>query len=117
MTDTGFKIFNKSKHIQEAEMIKKIIYYCSKCSYVISYSNYDNIQQIIHDANIIKYFGNEPSVRRAIKLLNKDNKIKEPIQLIMSEKCKARLDKLEQIKKDNSVKFKVIKGDIRVVFE
>ena len=117
MTDTGFKVFNKSKHIDEGEMIKKIIYYCSKCNYVISYSNYDNLEQIIHDANIIKYFGNEPSVRRAIKLLNNDNKIKDKIEVIMSEKCKARLDKLEQIKKDNSVKFKVTKGDIRVVFE
>lgn len=117
MADTGFKVFNKSYHIDEAEMIKKIIFYCSKCNYVISCSNYDDLDQIIQDANTIKYFGNEPSVRRAIKLLNKDNKIKDKIEIIMSEKCKARLERIEQIKKDNSVKFKVIKGDHKIVFE
>ena len=116
MTDT-FKVFNKTKHLEEAEKIKKIIYYCSKCNYEIEYSTYDNLKQIIEDAKSIRCFGNEPSVRRAIKLLNNDNKVKNQIDVIMSEKCKARLDRLEQIKKDNSVQFKVIKGPITVVFE
>jgi len=118
MTDAEeFKVFNKYKHIEEAEMIKKIINYCYKCDYMISFSNYDNIQQVIDDANKIRYFGNEPSVRRAIKLLNKDNKVKDNIEVIMSDKCRARLDRIEQIKKDNSVKFKVIKGNHKIVFD
>jgi len=35
----------------------------------------------------------------------------------MSDKCRARLDLIEQIKKDNSIKFKVIKGDHKIVFD
>ena len=112
-----YKIFNKTKHVNETEMIKKIIYYCKKCNYVLSYSNYDKLEDIISDAHKIKYFGNEPSVRRAIRLLNKDNKIKEPVPIIMSAKCKERLDRLELVKKNNSVKFKINRGTINVIFD
>ena len=114
--DQTYKVFSKTKHVEEAEKIKKIIYYCTKCNYEINYSTYDNLQQIIDDANIIRFFGNEPSVRRAIKLLNKDNKVKHKIDIIMSEKCKSRLDRLEQFKKDNTPKFKVIKGNHKITF-
>jgi len=112
-----FKVYNKYKHIAEGEIIKKILHYCYKSNYVISFSNYDNLQQILDDANIIKYYGNEPSVRRCIRLLNKDSKIKDKIEVIMSEKCRARLDRIEQIKEDNKVKFKVTREPITVVFE
>ncbi len=117
MAQEEFKVYNKYRHIEEGEIIKKILHYCYKSNYMISFSNYDNLQQIIDDANRIKYFGNEPSVRRAIKLLNKDNKVKDKIEVIMSDKCRARLDRIEQIKKDNSVKFKVIKGNHKIVFD
>jgi len=112
-----FKVFSKYKHIEEGEMIKKILHYCRKSNYEISFSNYKTLEDIIKDANVIRYFGNEPSVRRAIRLLNKDNKIKDEITCVMSDKCRARLDRLEQIKKDNLVKFKIIKGPITIVFE
>jgi len=117
MAQEEFKVYNKYKHIEEGEIIKKILHYCYKSNYMISFSNYDNFQQVIDDANRIKHYGNEPSVRRAIKLLNKDNKVKNNIEVIMSDKCRARLDRLEQIKKDNSVKFKVIKGTHKIVFD
>jgi len=118
MTDVEqFKVFNKNKHLEEAEIIKKIITYSSKGNYMISFSNYDTLEDIIKDANRIRYFGNEPSVRRAIRLLNKDNKIKDKIELIMSDKCRARLERIKQIKEDNKVKFKVIRKPIVIVFE
>ena len=75
-----FKVYNKYKHIEEAAKIKKILHYCIKSNYEISYSNYESLEDIIKDANVIRYFGNEPSVRRAIRLLNKDNKIKDKIK-------------------------------------
>jgi len=117
MAEEQFKVYNKYKHLEEGEIIKKILHYAYKSNYVISYSNYDTLEDIIKDANRIRYFGNEPSVRRAIKLLNNDNKIKEPIQVIMSDKCRARLDRIEKIKEDNKVKFKVTREPITVVFE
>tara|TARA_R110002096_G_scaffold99812_3_gene221226 strand:- start:606 stop:956 length:351 start_codon:yes stop_codon:yes gene_type:complete len=112
-----FKVFNKYRQVEEASIIKKIIHYCSKSNYVLSFSNYNNFNDILKDADRIRYYGNEPSVRRAIRLLNKDNKLKNKIHVIMSAKCKSRLDRLEQIKKDNKVKFKITKGEHRIIFE
>ena len=112
-----FKVYNKYRHIAEGEIIKKILHYCYKSNYVISFSNYDKLEDIIKDANIIKYYGNEPSVRRCIRLLNKDSKIKDKIEVKMSEKCRARLDRIQQIKEDNKIKFKIRKETITVVFE
>tara|TARA_R110001592_G_scaffold100751_2_gene285672 strand:- start:1766 stop:2119 length:354 start_codon:yes stop_codon:yes gene_type:complete len=117
MAQEEFKVYNKYRHIEEGEIIKKILHYCYKSNYVISFSNYDKLEDIIKDANRIRYFGNEPSVRRAIKLLNKDNKIKDKIDIIMSDKCRARLDRIKQIKDDNKVKFKVTREPIVIVFE
>jgi glycosylphosphatidylinositol transamidase (GPIT) subunit GPI8 len=112
-----YKVFKKTKHIEEEKIIKNIAYYCTKCNYLIDFSNYDNLKDIIKDANRIRYFGNEPAVRRVIRLLNNDNKIKENIHVLMSDKCKERLETLKQNKEDNRVKFKIFKGPHRIVFE
>ena len=112
-----YKMFNKYKNLDEIELIKKIVFYCTKAGYVISFSSYDKLEDIINDANKIRFYGNEASVRRAIKLLNRDNKLKNKIEVVMSDKCRARLDRLEKIKKDNKVKFKVTKSAHIVRFQ
>ncbi len=117
MTDETYKVFHKDKNIEEYRKIKNIIHYCKKANYVFSLSNYDNIEQVITDANIVRWYGNEPSVRRAIKLLNSDNKIKEPIQVVMSQKCKKRLEDIEDMKKLTKIDFKVKRGIHKIVFE
>ena len=96
--------------------IKNIIYYCCKCSYEVSLSNYDNLKDIIKDANHIRFFGNEPSVRRAIRLLNLDNKIKDVFFCVMSEAVRQRVEVEYQLKQDTKPKFKISKGTHTVVF-
>jgi len=117
METETYKVFNKYRNFEELKMIKQIIYYCKQCNYEISFSTYDNLQQIIDDANIIRFYGNEPSVRRAIKLLNKDVKIKDEIKVVMSKECRQRLDEINYLKQENTIKFKVHRGPIKVEFK
>lgn len=116
MTET-YKIFNKQKHTDITLKVKDIIFYCTKCGYVLSYSKYNTMEEILEDANCIRYYGNEPSVRRAIRLLNKDNKVNKPLSVLMSEKCRQRLERLESKKKQNTLRFKITHKPVTLIFE
>lgn len=97
--------------------VKNLNYYSKKCGYIVAQSNYATLNDIIKDANIIRHYGNEPCVRRSIKLLNMDNKIKTSFYCIMSAKTRQTLQLKEQIKKQTTPSFKVKKGFIIIVFE
>jgi len=112
-----YKIFNKERNTEEYKKIKNILHYVTKGNYELKFSNYTDIQQIIDDANVIRFYGNEPSVRRAIRLLNLDRKIKDNFTVVMSLKCKKRLQDIEDIKQLTKVKFKISKGPITIKFE
>jgi hypothetical protein len=96
--------------------IKNIIYYCCKCSYEVSLSNYDTLEDIIKDANHIRFFGNEPSVRRAIRLLNLDSKIKDVFFCVMSDAVRKRVDEEEKLKQETQPRFKISRGPHTLVF-
>ena len=106
----------KKDDMETRKKIKNIIYYCCKCSYEVSLSNYDTLKDIIKDANYIRFFGNEPSVRRAIRLLNRDNKIKDVFLCVMSDAVRGRVEEEEKLKQETKPKFKIVKGTHRVVF-
>jgi hypothetical protein len=98
------------------EKVKNLVYYCKKCNFEISLSNYDSLSDVIDHANEIRIYGNMPNVRRAIKLVNRDVKIKEPIEVIMSQKVRRTLLHQEKLKKDTTPSFKVKRGKHVVVF-
>jgi hypothetical protein len=98
------------------EKVKNLIYYCKKCNYEISLSNYDSINDVIKHSTDISIYGNMPNVRRAIKLINKDVKIKEKIELVMSQKVRRTLLHQEKVKKETTPSFKVKRGEYVVVF-
>tara|TARA_R110000824_G_scaffold9011_2_gene40737 strand:+ start:2636 stop:3202 length:567 start_codon:yes stop_codon:yes gene_type:complete len=98
-------------------LIKNIIYYCMKCGYEISLSNYNSLEELIIDANKVRLYGNLPNARRAIKLLNKDVKIKEDFELIMSNKIRQSILEKERVKRETIPSFKVKRGIHKVVFE
>ena len=97
--------------------VKNIIYYCTKCSYEPQFANYDSLNDIIRDAEFICIYGNLPSVRRAIKLLNLDSKIKDKFHVSMSQKTKKSLDEKERIKRSQIPKYKKQIGQFIVKFE
>jgi hypothetical protein len=107
----------KKDDMEVRTKVKNIIYYCGKCSFDVSLSNYNNIQDIIKDANDIRFYGNEPSVRRAIRLLNRDNKIKDIFLCVMSEEVRQRVEEQEKLKQSTKPKFKVSRGTHILVFD
>ena len=96
--------------------VKNIIYYCKNCSYEVSLSNYESLEDIIKDANFVRIYGNIPSVRRAIKLLNLDNKIKDKFEVIMSQKTKKSLEEKQRVKASMKPSYKKKVGNFIVSF-
>jgi hypothetical protein len=109
------KVLSK-EDMETRKKIKNIIYYCCKCSYEVSLSNYDTLEDIIKDANDIRFFGNEPSVRRAIRLFNLDNKIKDVFFCVMGDAVRKRVEEEEKIKQETKPKFKISRGPHTIVF-
>ena len=97
--------------------VKKIIYYCTKCSYELKFAGYDSLNDIIKDAEYIRIYGNLPSVRRAIKLINLDSKIKDKFEVILSQKTKKTLEEKERIKISQIPTYKREHGSFTVRFE
>ena len=75
------------------------------------------MEDIIKDANSVRQYGNEPSVRRCIKLLNLDTKIKISFLCVMSNRTKRTLEIKEEIKKQTTPKLKIKKGNHILYFE
>ena len=86
--------------------VKNIIYYCKNCGYEVSVSNYASLEDIIKDADFVRIYGNLPSVRRAINLLNLDNKIKDDFEVIMSQKTKKSLEEKQRVKASMKPSYK-----------
>jgi hypothetical protein len=96
--------------------VKNLNFYCKKCGYIVEQSNYNSLEDIIKDAHVVRQYGNEPSVRRCIKLLNLDNKIKISFLCVMSSRTKKTLAIKEQIKQETTPQFKVNKGTHTLIF-
>ena len=96
--------------------VKNIIYYCKNCGYEVSVSNYESLEDIIIDADFVRIYGNLPSVRRAINLLNLDNKIKDDFEVIMSQKTKKSLEEKQRVKASMKPSYKKNIGHFTVCF-
>ena len=66
---------------------KKIIGYC-KNSYFLTPYNYESFDDLLVEANYIAKFGDIPSCRRAINMLNQDPKLDHKIDIILSKRVK-----------------------------
>jgi len=99
------------------DKIRELIYYCKDCNYIIFSSNFTTLEDIIKCANEIKIYGDEPSVRRALRLLNKDIKLKENIEPEISTYVLNRLKRKQEIIKKTKPSFKKHTGQFTVVFD
>ena len=104
---------NQSKMltIKEKDMVmitaKKIISYCKNSYYLTPY-NYETFEDLLTEAEYISKFGDIPSCRRAINMLNQDPKLDHKIEVVLSKRVKKELQKKEELKL-NSVPRAVIK--------
>ena len=103
----------KQEMIQKA---KRILHYCRN-GFILSGSNYLSIEEVYSEGLIVSEHCDIPTCRRAIKELNCDKKIREPIEIKLSNKIKKEL-KQKNINKDllsNKLEFR--KGYFKVDFD
>ena len=70
---------------------KEVIVYCNN-GYNLDSSIFNNLEEIYIQMKDISIYGDIPSVRRAIRLINLDPKIKENIEPVISNKMKRILE-------------------------
>ena len=94
------KILTIKEKDQTMLTAKKIISYC-KNSYFLTPYNYETFDDLLAEANYISKFGDIPSCRRAINMLNQDPKLDHKIEIVLSKRVKKELEKKEQLKMNN----------------
>jgi len=113
---------NQSKNltIKEKDKImllaKKIIAYVNN-GYWLTTSDFDDWDTLLDKAKIVARYGDIPTCRRAIALLNEDLKMDKKIEIIISPRVKKQLDKKEALKKQLAGKFQVKKGRFIIHFD
>lgn len=94
---------------------KFIIHYC-KNNYMIAPSHFTCIDEIIETGREISQYGDVPTARRAVELLNNDPKIEDNFKIKISPKIEKKLKEKQDIKKIETPKIKVNKGFYRIEF-
>tara|TARA_Y100000593_G_scaffold82574_1_gene155232 strand:- start:829 stop:1320 length:492 start_codon:yes stop_codon:yes gene_type:complete len=92
---------------------KKIIA-LHKNGYNIDRSLYNNIQEVIDDAEFISQYGDISSVRRAINFVNE--KYDKNIICTLTDETKDLLDQKEEIKKSSNIGFNFKRGTFKIDF-
>jgi hypothetical protein len=100
---------------------RNIIFYCRECSYSLAASSYDSTDQLMEDANAICKFGDNPTVRRALRLLRLDTIFGGPRHStipvpILTKRIAQRIHSIKELKKQNTPMLKVNKGEYFIEF-
>ena len=70
---------------------KEVIIYCTN-GYLLECSIFQNLEEIYIQMRDLRVYGDIPSVRRAIRLLNEDPKLSDKIVPVISNKMKRQLE-------------------------
>ena len=95
---------------------KKIISYC-KNTYFLTPYNYETFEDLLKEAEYIAKFGDIPSCRRAINMLNNDPKLDYNIDIVLSKRVKKDLQKKEKLKLNSIPKAVIKRGNFIVYFD
>tara|TARA_R110000787_G_C13366002_1_gene440445 strand:+ start:691 stop:1245 length:555 start_codon:yes stop_codon:yes gene_type:complete len=105
-------------HLEKVSLMSKnIIFYCRECSYCLPASNYDCIDEVVENAIEVSQYGDLPMVRRALRLLNCDDKIEVHIEPIITKRVMKKIKRIEDMKKMNVGRLKVEAGRHIVSFD
>ena len=111
---------SKSLTVKEKDEVmnlaKFIIIYCNN-DYYLSTSPFLDHDDMIKKANYISAYGDIPSVRKAIDKLNKDPKVKEPLKLFMTTKCKKKLERKKRLIQKQQNILTINRGKFLVTFD
>lgn len=95
---------------------KRIISYC-KNSYFLTPYNYETFDDLLVEAKHIAKYGDIPSCRRAITMLNNDPKLDYNIEVVISKRVKKELQKKAQLKMNSIPKATIKTGKFIVYFD
>jgi len=95
---------------------KRIISYCKNSYYLTPY-NYETFDDLLKEANYISQFGDIPSCRRAINMLNQDPKLDHKIEVVLSKRVKKELQKKEQLKLNSIPRAVIKRGHFVITFD
>jgi len=100
------------------EKTRNLLFYCRDCQYDIDKSLYSNQIEILDDAEFISCWGDNASVRRALRLLSKDTRFKDCDLPVANISCKIqkRLQRKEKIRIEQQ-QLKVSQGKFLVIFD
>ena len=110
------KVLSVKEKDSVMELAKYIIMYC-KNGYYLSYSPFIDYDEMIVKAKHIANYGDIPSVRKAIDLLNEDIKLKIKIDIIMSSRMKKKIERKKRVKQKYQGGLQVKTGLIWINFD
>jgi hypothetical protein len=97
------------------DRVKKLIFYC-KVGYIVIGTEYKNLDEVIADAVFVENFGDLPSVRRGLRLLNGDVKMPRKFEPNMTPRVKKREERLKQLKAHNTMKLRISRETVVLIF-
>ena len=101
---------------QMITLSKKLIHYCRN-GFSIAFSDFNDIDEIYQKALEVANHGDIPTCRRAIKELNKDSKIRNKIEIVISDKIQKELEQKKIDKKSLNNNYKFTKKYIVITFD
>jgi len=110
------KVLSVKEKDQVMELAKYIIMYC-KNGFYLSHSPFLDWDEMVAKARYISQYGDIPSVRRAIELMNKDPKMSDKLEVIMSSRCKKQLERKKKQKQKFYGGLVCKKGDFLIRFD
>lgn len=110
------KVLTVKQKDEVMELAKYIIMY-SKNGFYLSHSPFLDWDEMIVKAKQISQYGDIPSVRRAIELLNKDPKLNEKIEVMMSSRCKKQFERKKRQKQKYYGGLQVKQGKFTIYFD
>ena len=104
---------------EKGEMItlaKKILKY-TRNGFSIAFADFNDIEEIYQKGIVLANHGDIPTCRRAVEELNKDQKIRNKIEIQISSKVKKDLEQKKIDKNSLQINFKIERKNIVINFD
>jgi len=96
--------------------LSKFLIHYAKNNYMLAPSHFMSIDEVISATREVAQYCDVPTARRAVELINKDNKIINKFEMKISCKIQKKIKQREEIKKKEAPKLVVNKGSYVVSF-
>jgi hypothetical protein len=110
------QIPNSAVREEVIKRVKNLIFY-AKTGYCFTGSNYETIDEVVEDARFVANYGDLPAVRRALRLVNADLKMPVKVEPVLTQRASKKLQRLETLKAETTLRFRLKQGKFVVPFD